>query len=135
MSKIKDEKERKILLACGQRIRKLREEHRYSQEKLAEYLDCSVVSLGRAERGEQSLKIWRLNRVCKLFHVSLDYLLRDFDPSDVSPVPTYLIELFEGADEAELHILSDHMLSAGRTIEYIRALKAGLQKAPSAEDL
>lgn len=135
MKRIKDEKEQIITRFCGQRIRKLREENGYSQEKLAEYLDCSVVSLGRAERGEQSMKTWRLNRICELFHVSLDYLLRDFDPSNCSAVPSYLVELFEGADEAELDILSDHMLSEGRTIAYIRSLKASLKAGNSAEDL
>lgn len=69
------------------------------------------------------MKYWRLVRVCELFHVSLDYLLRDYDSSDLGKVPSYVVKLFQDADETEFEILSCHILTARQMIDLIRSLK------------
>ena len=116
MGILRDENEKAVARICGRNIKKLRERNNFSQENLAEYLDCSTESIGKVERGLQMMKIWRLIRLCDLFHVSLDYLLRDFDPENLTGIPSYFIKLFQDADDVELEILSDHMMSAGREI-------------------
>ncbi len=121
MEEIKNEYEKPFAEVCGRRIREIREQEGLSQEKLARLLHCSPVSLGRVERGQQTMKLWRLNIFCELFHVSLDYLFRGVDSSDLSGVPPYLVNLFRNADEVERTILSEQMLSAGHVIEYLRS--------------
>ena len=123
MSDLKDEKERKVTAVCGKNIKQLRELNDYSQEKLAEYLGCSEETIQKIERGVQSVKYWRLILICDLFNVSLDYLLRDFDASDLQTVPSYVVKLFQEADETEFEILSRHMFNASQTIKLIRSLK------------
>lgn len=117
---IKETEERLYAVNCGKRIRKLREQKGLTQEELAEIVHCSAVSLGRIERGQQNIKLWRLEILCDLFHVSLDYFYRGIEPAERSEVPSYLIKLFQDANELEYTILSEQMLSVGRMIDYIR---------------
>ena len=117
---IKETEERLYAVNCGKRIRKLREQKGLTQEELAEIVHCSAVSLGRIERGQQNIKLWRLEILCDLFHVSLDYFYRGIEPAEQSEVPSYLIKLFQDANELEYTILSEQMLSVGRMIDYIR---------------
>jgi transcriptional regulator with XRE-family HTH domain len=117
MGELKDIREREYARLCGVKIKQLREKANYSQEKLAEILECSEVSLSRVERGLQTMKFWRLVRLCDLCHVSLDYLLRDQETESVSLVPSYVVKLFSDAGEGELEILSRHMRYAEDEIE------------------
>gem|GEM_PF-4960874 len=70
------------------------------------------------------MKIWRLIRLCELFHVSLDYLLRNYDPANLTGVPSYFVKLFHDADDVEFEILSDHMMSAGREIDRKKGMES-----------
>lgn len=128
MEELKDKNEREIARVCGRNIKKLRETNHYSQEKLAELLGCSEVSIGRVERGIQTMKFWRLIRLCDLFHVSLDFLLRDFDPASLTQVPSYVVKLFRDADDSELEILSDHIQSARREIDRKHSMEEKLDE-------
>ena len=123
MGGLKDKRERNITTVFGKKLRQLRERYDCSQEQLAEYLGCSEETIQKMERGVQSVKYWRLIRICDLFNVSLDYLLRDFDSSDLQTVPSYVVKLFQDADETEFEVLSRHMLNASQTIRLIRSLK------------
>ncbi len=117
MEYLKDKNESTIASISGKKIKQLREQARLSQGELAEILECSEESIGKVERGIQTMKYWRLIRLCDLFHVSLDFLLRDFDPSSMTSVPTYVVKLFHDADVMELEILADHLKLASREIE------------------
>ena len=123
MSELRDEKEKNIAKVCGRNLRNLRLRYDYSQKQLAEHLGCSEETVGKYERGVQTMKYWRLIRVCDLFHVSLDYLLRDFDSSDPGVVPSYVVKLFRDADETDLEILSRHLLTAEQMLDLVRPLK------------
>jgi transcriptional regulator with XRE-family HTH domain len=134
MDSMRDKNESAYTKICGQNIRRLREKEKYSREKLAELLECSSLSLGRAERGEQTMKFWRLIRLCKLFHVSLDDLFHDENADGPAPVPSYIVSLFRDADEVELEILSDHMISASREIGRYHSLEQTLKAFRSREE-
>jgi transcriptional regulator with XRE-family HTH domain len=67
-----DEMENKIYI---QRIRNLREDHDYTQEYIASYLGTSQTMYARYERGANELPIRHLIMLCKLYHVSSDYIL------------------------------------------------------------
>ncbi len=123
MAQLKDKEERVIAHNSGRKIKFLREQAKMSQEELAEALDYSAVSIGKVERGVQTMKYWRLIRLCEFFHVSLDYVVRDFDPSSLTSVPSYVVKLFEDADVMELEILSDHMKMASKEIARLHAVE------------
>ncbi len=120
---IKDKNEREIAGISGKKIKYLREREKLSQHDLAEILECSEESIGKVERGIQTMKYWRLIRLCDKFHVSLDYILRDYDPSSVTPVPSYVIKLFKDADLMEMEILSDHMKMASKEINRLHSVE------------
>ena len=117
MDSMRDKNESAYTKICGQNIRRLREKEKYSREKLAELLECSSLSLGRAERGEQTMKFWRLIRLCKLFHVSLDDLFHDENADGPAPVPSYIVSLFRDADEVGLWLFSSNRGTRIRTLK------------------
>ena len=123
MKDIRDSREKIILVNLGKKIRYLRERDGYSQQKLADLLECAPVTLQRVEKGQTKLKLWRMEKVCRIFHVSLEYLLRDYDPCDLTLVPSYVVKLFQDADEVELEILSRQMMSVDHMIHVLRSAR------------
>lgn len=57
------------------RIRDLREDHDYTQEYVAHFLGTSQTMYARYERGANELPIRHLISLCRLYHVSSDYIL------------------------------------------------------------
>lgn len=57
------------------RMRDLREDSDYTQEYVAKILGTSQTMYARYERGANELPIHHLLSLCKLYHVSADYLL------------------------------------------------------------
>ena len=60
----------------GQRIRRERKRMGISQETLASDLDISVNYLGELERGKRIVSLNMAEKICRYFHLSLDYLYR-----------------------------------------------------------
>lgn len=56
-------------------IRNLREDADLTQTQVAEYLGTSQTMYARYERGASELPIRHLIGLCKLYHVSADYIL------------------------------------------------------------
>lgn len=59
----------------ARRIRDLREDHDYTQEYVARYLETSQTMYARYERGANEMPIHHLISLCKLYQVSSDYIL------------------------------------------------------------
>ena len=57
------------------RIRNLREDHDYTQDYVAHYLGTSQTMYARYERGANEMPIRHLISLCRLYHVSSDYIL------------------------------------------------------------
>ena len=57
------------------RIRDLREDHDMTQQQVADYLGTSQTMYARYERGANEMPIRHLISLCKLYHVSADYIL------------------------------------------------------------
>ena len=60
---------------CGKRIRQLRKQNRYTQERLAEILNMDRSVLSRIEVGKYACTIDFLVQISVFFGVSLDYLV------------------------------------------------------------
>jgi len=61
----------------GKKIKKLREEKEFSQEKLAKLIGISRVALSELERGNRSLDALELFKMAKVFELSTDELLKN----------------------------------------------------------
>lgn len=57
------------------KIRDLREDHDMTQQQVADYLGTSQTMYARYERGANELPIRHLISLCRLYHVSSDYIL------------------------------------------------------------
>jgi transcriptional regulator with XRE-family HTH domain len=61
--------------AIGQRIKKIRKEKRFTQEKLAEILEISTVYVSQMENGKTKLSLEMLVRIANLLNVAPGYFL------------------------------------------------------------
>lgn len=57
------------------RIKEIRKEKGYSQEKIAKKIGMEQTQYSRYERGENEIKVNVLIDICKALNVSSDYLL------------------------------------------------------------
>ena len=57
------------------RLRALREDHDFSQKKLAEMLDMSQTGYSKYETGENDVPVSVLLRLAEIYKTSVDYLL------------------------------------------------------------
>lgn len=74
----------------GTELRRLRTEHSYTQEQIADELGCTVSFVSNIENNRAKLNLRVLTYYAKLFHVSVDSILNagqnDMEPQDVSAV-------------------------------------------------
>lgn len=59
----------------GDRLRKVRIEKNYTQEKLAELLNVSIAYISRIETGKTHINLKRLNEICTVLETSESYIL------------------------------------------------------------
>lgn len=57
------------------RIRDLREDNDFTQEKVARFLMCDQSLYSKYERGEREIPVHLLLKLADLYHVSMDYLV------------------------------------------------------------
>jgi len=67
----------------GERIRQLRIQNGYTQEKLAEALNIDQSYYGRIETGKRGCPVDLFIQLSDLFGISLDYLIRGRSVSDL----------------------------------------------------
>lgn len=64
------------LIEIGNRISKKRKQLNLTQEVLAEKMNVSVQMISNLERGNKSIKIENLLKLCEILNVSTDYILK-----------------------------------------------------------
>lgn len=69
------------LKKSGERIRKLRKLHGFTQEALADRLNISAGHMGKIETGSKGVSIDLMIEIAEIFHVSLDYLILGKEPA------------------------------------------------------
>lgn len=69
----------------GETIYNLRTRHRMSQEDLADALGVSRQSVSKWENGNSVPELDKLVKICNLFSISLDELVRDQPPASPAP--------------------------------------------------
>lgn len=73
-------------MTLDKKLVRLRKREGLSQAEVSEKLDVSRQAVSRWESGEAKPSTDNLQALCKLYYVSLDYLLNESE--DESPVPT-----------------------------------------------
>ncbi len=76
------ERKKELLQIIGNHITELRRLSSMTQEKLADELDVSVQYISKLERGKIGLSIFTLLDLCRILHVSPDYILLEKETTD-----------------------------------------------------
>ena len=115
-------------MTLGDKIKKLREEKKYSQEDLADLLNVHSVTISKWENGTQEPRAKRLNELAKIFGVSNEYLLNDTN----KPLSSKKIE---GEQMASISLGGDRNVTAPATPEGYAFLERALLIAMNAHNM
>lgn len=91
----------------GKRLRYLRAEAGYTQEKLAELSNMSTVYLGEIERGKKVVGLDKFIKLVRALDVSADYILCNELPSGAPYVFDEITERLKDLDPKQLKTALD----------------------------
>lgn len=80
----------------GKRLKEERKRLHRTQEEVAEAIDLTPAFIGHIERGERSLSLDTLVKLCNYYGVTIDYLLADVLPADTDAVVEQMRVLLKG---------------------------------------
>lgn len=79
----------------GERIKELRKKHKMSRKELGERLGVSVSAIGMYEQGNREPDAAKLEMLCEIFGVTLDYLIGRKTTQRTLPHSSDIIETFD----------------------------------------
>ena len=71
----------------GERIKTRREEHKYTQKQVADFLEIDQSNLSKIELGKRTISMDLIEELCSLFNCSEEYILGESDeytPSNIA---------------------------------------------------
>lgn len=74
--------ENEIIRKIGLQVKKKRETAGYTQERLAELMECSVTTISRLENGQQCMSVQRLVKLAKILHADVSEFFSHYKFSD-----------------------------------------------------
>ncbi len=95
-------------MTFGKKLQQLRLKEGLSQDKLAEILEVSRQAVSKWERDETMPETEKVIRISEIFHVSIDYLLKDQEEQPVAPKP----------DEGSMHDFFNQLLQLFKSKGY-----------------
>ena len=91
----------------GQRIRKFRKAHSFSQEELAEKVGISTTHMSHIETGNTKLSLAVLVKIALVLEVNTDDILFDQSMINKSTLTDQIIEVLDSCTPQELVIIYD----------------------------
>lgn len=91
----------------GQRIRKFRKAHSFSQEELAEKVGISTTHMSHIETGNTKLSLVVLVKIALALEVNTDDILFDQALINKSSLTEQIVELLDSCSPQELVIIYD----------------------------
>lgn len=113
---------RKELETLGTRIRDIRQKRGFTQEKLAEELDCSSNFISYIERGKKGMSIDMLVNLANVLNVSADELFRDFLVNTIAVSNHQFAAITADCTTYEMRVLLDLLTATKRTLRENRRL-------------
>lgn len=80
----------------GLKIKQCRNNHKITQEQLAEIIDISQSYLGQIERGVRGINLENLTKIANALNVSLDYLLSDYLTQNINDLDMQWNNIIKG---------------------------------------
>ena len=103
-------------IPLGQRLREERMRIHRTQEEIAEAVGITPAFLGHIERGERSLSLDKLIRLCHLYGVTIDYLLSDTLPPASDTIERQVDELLSDKTSQQKTAFMDIMKAVIRNL-------------------
>ncbi len=100
----------------GKRLKEERKRLHCTQEEVAEAIDLTPAFVGHIERGERSLSLDTLVKLCNFYGVTIDYLLVDVLPTDTDIVTEQIRVLLQGQSEEKKIAILDIMNAIVRNL-------------------
>ena len=102
----------------GLRLRQIREEHKLSQEQLAEKMNMSQKTISSWEKDRTYPKVKELHRLCDIYDCTYDYLtgIKQYDSNDIT------------LDDIMLKLATFDIPTLGKLYNHISSL---IQKKPN----
>ncbi len=100
-----------MLKQIGKRIQNRRKQLGYTQEKLAEMMNVSIQMISNLERGNKSIRIDNLIRLCKILGVSTDYILTGQDSLQNPSSFSNRLAMLSDSQRDMIEVLVQHCLS------------------------
>ena len=97
----------------GERIKNLREEHKYTQKQVADFLEIDQSNLSKIELGKRTISMDLIEELCSLFNCSEEYILGESDKYDPSNIT------FRKNKKIDLNIIAQ----INETMNYIKILR------------
>ena len=118
----------------GSRIRKLREQRKFTLDQLSTKTGISKGFLSDAENGNRNISSQNMIKIANALNASLEYLLRGVESPEMEIEPlTFPPELSEAARQLQLSFTETEALLAAQRSVVARRSKEGL-RTPSVED-
>ena len=97
----------------GERIKTLREENKYTQKQVADFLEIDQSNLSKIELGKRTISMDLIEELCSLFNCSEEYILGESDKYDPSNIT------FRKNKKIDLNIIAQ----INETMNYIKILR------------
>ncbi len=82
------------------RMKRLREDNKYSQKEVADFLEMDQSYISKIEKGERNLNEVAFDKLCLLYNCSPDYLLGNSDDYELPKIA------FRSDEKADLFAIS-----------------------------
>ena len=89
-----------MINVVGKNLKKLREENKYTQEQVSDYLGITQSNLSKIENGERNFNMTLLDKLCLLYNCSPEYLLGETDFHEKSRIA------FRSDEKVDLNVVA-----------------------------
>jgi len=115
-------------LSIGEKIRKVRKDHKDTLKQLAEKIDYDLSNLSKVERGKYGVSIELLKKVTKVYNLSPDYFFGDFTEAESDLLLEENMQLSDLKEKYNFTVdnvaaTDEEIIEAIRLIRYLRLTK------------
>jgi transcriptional regulator with XRE-family HTH domain len=102
--------------SLGKRLRLERKNLHYTQEEVAEAVNVTPAFIGHIERGERSLSLDTLVKLCNFYGVTIDYVFTDILPPNENGITEQIRSLLKDKTKDQQAAILDIIKTVSRHI-------------------
>lgn len=91
-------------------LREVRKQKGFSQEQVAEYLSIDTSNYGRIERGQSSISIDRIEKLAKLYKISIPELINEDAKKEATVASPQISSIVENSTDLFIKHLKEEVI-------------------------